>query len=138
VIAGVHSNHKLDKEAQTARVLKAMANPNVDIISHPTGRLLKNAKASRLIWKKMFATAAKTGTILEINSQPMRLDLNDHNIRRAKDYGVKMVIDTDVHVIEHMRYAEYGIACARRGWAENSDIINVHSLEKLMSYFKKN
>jgi DNA polymerase (family 10) len=138
VIAGVHSNHKLDKEAQTARVLKAMANPNVDIISHPTGRLLKKRESIEIDLEKMFAAAAKTGTILEINSQPMRLDLNDHNIRRAKDYGVKMVIDTDVHVIEHMHFAEYGIAQARRGWTENSDIINVHPLEKLMSYFKKN
>jgi len=138
VIAGVHSSHKLDKEAQTKRVLAAMANPNVDIISHPTGRLLKKRESIELDMEKVFAAAAKTGTILEINSQPMRLDLNDHNIRRAKDYGIKMVINTDVHVIEHMHYAEYGIAQARRGWATKEDIINVHPLEKLMSYFKKN
>ena len=138
VIAGVHTSHKLDKEAQTKRVLAAMANPNVDIISHPTGRLLKKRESIEIDMEKVFAQAAKTGTVLEINSQPVRLDLNDHNIRRAKDYGVKMVIDTDVHVIEHMHYAEYGIAQARRGWAENEDIINVHPLEKLMSYFKKN
>ncbi|MCX6723289.1 MAG: DNA polymerase III, partial [Candidatus Staskawiczbacteria bacterium] len=77
-----------------------------------------------------------TGTILEINSHPIRLDLNSFYIRRAKEAGVKMIINTDSHQKEQLNLIEYGIAQARRGWAEPKDIINTNSLEKLLKYFK--
>jgi len=136
VIAGIHSSFKMPRERMTERIIKAMRNPNVDIISHPTGRILKRRDEYQTDFDKILRTAKETGTILEINSFPERLDLNDQNIRRAKEAGVKMVINTDSHHREQLRFIELGIAQARRGWAEKEDIINTHSLEKLLKFFK--
>ena len=112
-----------------------MQNPNVDIISHPTGRLIGRRDEYQMDFDKILEVARKTGTILEINSSPDRLDLRDLYIRRAKNQGVKMIIDTDSHQKEQMGQIEYGIAQARRGWAEKEDIINTNSVEKLLEYF---
>jgi len=135
VIAGAHSNLKMQKKDMTQRLVKAMENPNVDIISHPTGRLIGRRDEYQLDFDKILEVAKKTGTILEINSSPDRLDLRDLYIRRAKNQGVKMIIDTDSHQKEQMGQIEYGIAQARRGWAEKEDIINTNSVEKLSEYF---
>jgi DNA polymerase (family 10) len=89
-----------------------------------------------LDFDKILETAKETGTILEIDSAPQRLDLNGFNIRRAKTQGVKMIINTDSHQKEQLNLIEYGIAQARRGWAEKKDIINTNSVEKLLEYFK--
>ena len=137
VIAGVHSSFKMEKGKMTERMIRAMKNPNVDIISHPTGRILKRRDEYQIDFDKILRVAKETGTILEINSFPERLDLNDQNIRRAKTAGAKMVINTDSHHKDQMRFMEFGIAQARRGWAEKSDIINTQSLEKLLKYFKR-
>ena len=136
VIAGVHSSFKMEKERMTERIIKAMKNPNVDIISHPTGRILKRRNEYQIDFDKILRAAKETGTILEINSFPERLDLNDQNIRRAKEVGVKMVINTDSHHKDRLRFIEFGIAQARRGWAEKEDIINTQPLEKLLKFFK--
>ena len=136
VIAGIHSNFKMPREKMTERIIKAMKNPNIDIISHPTGRILKRRDEYQIDFDKILRVAKETGTILEINSFPERLDLNDQNIRRAKEAGVKMVINTDSHHKDQMRFIEYGIAQARRGWAEKEDIINTQPLEKLLKFFK--
>ena len=136
VIAGIHSNFKMPKEKMTERIIKAMKNPNVDIISHPTGRILKRRDEYQIDFDKILRVAKETGTILEINSFPERLDLNAENIRQAKEAGVKMVINTDSHHKDQLRFIEFGIAQARRGWAERDDIINVHPLEKLLKFFK--
>jgi len=136
VIAGIHSNFKMPREKMTERIIKAMKNPNIDIISHPTGRILKRRDEYQIDFDKILRVAKKMGTILEINSFPERLDLNDQNIRRAKEAGVKMVINTDSHYKDQMRFIEYGIAQARRGWAEEEDIINTQPLEKLLKFFK--
>ena len=136
VIAGIHSNFKMPKEKMTERIIRAMKNPNVDIISHPTGRILKRRDEYEIDFEKILRTAKETGTILEINSFPERLDLNAENIRRAKEVGVKMAINTDSHHRDQMRFIEYGIAQARRGWAEKEDIINCWPLEKLLKFFK--
>jgi len=136
VIAGIHSNFKMPKEKMTERMIKAMKNPNVDIISHPTGRILKRRDEYQIDFDKILRVAKETGTILEINSYPERLDLNDQNIRRAKTAKVKMVINTDSHQKDQLRFMEFGIAQARRGWAEKGDIINCWPLEKLLKYFK--
>jgi len=136
VIAGLHSSMKMDKKEMTARFVKAMENPNVDIISHPTGRLIGRRDEFQLDFDKILETAIRTGTILEINSSPERLDLRDLYIRRAKNQGVKMIIDTDSHRKEQLGLMEYGISQARRGWAEKSDVINTNSVEKLLEYFK--
>ena len=97
VIAGVHSSFKMRKEKMTERIIRAMKNPNVDIISHPTGRILKRRDEYQIDFDKILRAAKETGTILEINSYPDRLDLNDQNIRRTKEAGVKMIINTDSH-----------------------------------------
>ena len=126
----------MEKEKMTERMIRAMKNPNIDIISHPTGRLIQRRDEYQIDMDKIFRTAKETGTILEINAFPDRLDLNDQNIRRAKELGVKMVINTDSHRRDQMRLIEYGIAQARRGWAEKKDIVNTQSLDKLLKYFK--
>jgi len=136
VIAGVHSTFKMPREMMTERMIKAIKNPNVDIISHPTGRLIQRRDEYQIDLDEIIKVAKDTGTILEINSFPERLDLKDINIRKAKEMGVKMVINTDSHHIDQMRFIEFGIAQARRGWAERSDIINTQPLEKLFKFFK--
>jgi DNA polymerase (family 10) len=136
VIAGVHMNFKMDKSKMTRRLIKAMENPNVDIISHLTGRLLKKREEYPLDLEKIFDTAKKTGTILEINGQPRRLDLSDINIRRAKDYGIKMIINSDGHHTSHFGFVEYALAQARRGWATADDIINTRPWPQLKSFLK--
>jgi len=137
VIAGIHSNFKMEKDEMTERMIKAMRNHNVNIISHPTGRILKRRDEYQIDFDKILRIAKETGTILEISAWPERLDLNDQNIRRAKKAGVKMVINTDSHQRNQLRFMELGIAQARRGWAEKEDIINCRPLEKLIKCFKK-
>jgi len=136
VIAGVHSRLKMSKKEMTKRIIKAMKNPNVDIISHPTGRILQQRDEYEMDFEKILEVAKETGTILEINAYPDRLDLNDINIKRAKEAGVRMVINTDSHHVDHLRFMELGIAQARRGWAEKKDIINSWPLEKLLKFLK--
>jgi DNA polymerase (family 10) len=137
VIAGVHSKFKMSKEEMTERIIKAMKNPNVDILAHPTGRLIQKREGYEVDLDKILKVAKETGTILEIDSYPDRLDLNDVNIKKAKEMGVKMVIDTDAHHVDQMRFIELGIAQARRGWAEKEDIINCWPLEKMLKFLKK-
>ncbi len=136
VIAGIHSNFKMAKKKMTERLISAMKNPHVDIIAHPTGRIIKKRESYLLDIGKILRAAKQTNTILEINSYPERLDLSDRHIKSAKELGVKMVINTDAHHKDQMRYIEYGIAQARRGWAEKKDIINTQPLERLLRFFK--
>lgn len=136
VIAGVHSQMKMTKEKMTERIVKAMKNPNVDIISHPTGRILKHRDEYEIDFDKILRTAKETGTILEINANPLRLDLNDKNIRKTKEAGVKMVINADAHHKEQLRFMEYGVFQARRGWAEKGDIINAWPADKMLKMLK--
>ena len=136
VIAGVHSQMKMLKVQMTKRIIRAMKNPNVDIISHPTGRILKKRDEYEIDFDELLKIVKETGTILEINAFPVRLDLNDVHIKKAKQAGVKMVINTDAHKKEHLRFIEYGISQARRGWAEKKDIINTWPLEKLIRAIK--
>jgi len=136
VIAGVHSQMKMPKEKMTERIIKAMKNPNVDIISHPTGRILKRRDEYEVDFDKILTVAKETGTILEINSFPERLDLKDTNIKKAKEAGVKMVINTDSHHLDQLRFMEFGISQARRGWAEKKDIINCWPVERLLKMLK--
>lgn len=137
VIAGVHSQLKMPKEQMMKRLERAMKNPNVDIISHPTGRLINKRDEYQHDFDKMLELAKETGTILEINSSPHRLDLRDLYIRRAKNEGVKMIINTDSHRKEQLNLMEYGISQARRGWAEKKDIINAEPIEELLKYFER-
>ena len=136
VIAGAHSSLKMPKKEMTERLVKAMQNKNIDIISHPTGRLIGRRDEYQMDFDKILEVAKKTGTILEINSAPERLDLNGFHVRRAKEAGIKMIINTDSHQKEQLKLMEYGISQARRGWAEKENIINTNSVEKLLKHFK--
>jgi DNA polymerase (family 10) len=137
VIAGVHSQMKMPKEKMTERIIKAMKNPHVDIISHPTGRILKRRDEYEVDFEKILRVAKETEMILEINAFSDRLDLSAQYIRRAKETGVKMVINTDAHQKDHLRFMEYGVAQARRGWAEKGDIINCWPVDKLLKNLKR-
>jgi DNA polymerase (family 10) len=132
VIAGVHSAFKLSKEEMTRRIVRAMENPFVNILSHPTGRILKERDQYDVDIDKIFEAAKEHNICLEINSFPRRLDLNDVNIKKAIDYGLKLVINADSHHKDHFRYMEFGVIQARRGWASKKDIVNTLSLEGLI------
>ena len=135
VIAGVHSSMKMNKREMTERIIRAIKNPYINVISHPFGRLLKMRDEYQIDFDKILRVAKEFKTILEINSQPIRLDLSDRNVRRTKEAGVKMIINTDSHRKEHMCLMGFGIAQARRGWAEKKDIINTQPLTKLLKCF---
>jgi len=136
VIAGVHSNLKMPKVEMTKRLISAMKNPNIDIISHPTGRLIDRREEYQLDFDKVLKVAKQTGTILEINSAPERLDLRDLHIRRAKEVGIKMIINTDSHQANQLDLMKYGVFQARRGWAEKSNIVNTLPLGEIVKQFK--
>src|SRR3989344_1527114 len=135
VIAGIHSLNKMEKKEMMARMKKAMENPHVDIIAHPTGRIVGKSEEYQHDFDQMLKIAKETGTILEINSSE-RLDLRDLYIRRAKEEEVKMIINTDAHKKEQLEFMEFGVAQARRGWAEKSDIINTLPVEELLKKLK--
>jgi DNA polymerase (family 10) len=134
--AAVHSLFNLSKKDQTERIKRAMSNPNVDIIFHPTGRIINRREAYDVDVEEIIKHAKKTGTILEIDAFPDRLDLKDEYIRKCVEAGVKMAIDSDAHSADHLQYLEYGIAQARRGWATKNDIINAWPLEKMIKMLK--
>jgi len=136
VVAGVHSNFKMEKKKMTERIIRAMKNPNVDIIPHLTGRIIQRREEYQIDFDKILRAAKEFGVILEINGFPERLDLTAENIKRAKEAGVKMVINSDAHHKDQLKFMEFGIAQARRGWAEKENIINTQPLEKLLKLFK--
>jgi len=135
VVASVHSHTKMDVKEMSARLERAMRNPHVDILGHPTGRIVGNREEYAHNFDHILRVAKETHTILEINSSS-RLDLQDIYIRRAKNEGVKMIINTDTHNISQLNLMEFGISQARRGWAEKKDVINTLPIEKLLDTIK--
>jgi len=138
VIASVHSGLRQERERITARVVAAMRNPYVDIIGHPSGRILGQREESAVDMDEVLRVAAETGTILEVNGTPDRLDLDDVYIRRAVEMGVKLCVDSDAHNVYGLAAMEFGVATARRGWAEARDIVNTLPLEELLRSLKRN
>lgn len=134
--AAVHSHFRLSREEQTKRVIRAMENPHVDVIFHLTGRKINTRDPIDLDIDEVVKAAKRTGTILEIDAYPDRLDIKDEYIRKCVEVGVKMSIDSDSHNIGHLKLLEYGIAQARRGWADKKDIINAWPLEKMLDFLK--
>ena len=134
--AAVHSHFNLSKKDQTARVVRAMENPNVDIIFHLTGRQIHKREPIELDLEEIFKAARHTKTILEIDAHPERLDLKDEHVKRAKTFGVKFSIDSDAHAVSHFALLEFGIATARRGWAEKKDVINTLPVDKMLKALK--
>lgn len=134
--AAIHSSFNLSKKEQTERLKKAMQNKNIDIIFHPTGRIINKRPAYELDIDEIIEVAKQTGTILEIDAYPDRLDLKDDYVRKAVETGVKLSIDSDAHSENHLKYLDLGVAQARRGWAEKKDVINAWPLEKMLKMLK--
>ncbi len=134
--AAVHSRFNMSEKDMTIRIKRAMENPNVDIIFHPTGRLIQKRDAYKVDMDELLRTAARTKTIMEIDAFPDRLDLKDEYIRKAVQLGVKLSIDTDAHAISHLAFLRYGIAQVRRGWAEAKDVINTRDWRTMLKLLK--
>ena len=133
----VHSHFNLSEKDQTERIIKAMENPNADILFHPTGRIIQRRDAYKVDMDALLKAAKKTNTVMEIDAYPDRSDLKDEYIRKAVNMGVKLSIDSDGHSMHHFQYLEYGIAQARRGWSKKSDIINTRSWQEMMRLLKQ-
>lgn len=134
--ASVHSYFNMTEKEMTARIIRAMANPNVDIIFHPTGRIIQRREPYKVDMAKLIETAKQTKTVLEANASPERLDLKDEYIRQAITAGVKISIDSDAHSIYHFKFLEYGIGQARRGWAEKKDVVNAYRWTDMLKMLK--
>ncbi len=134
--AGVHSYFNLPRKEQTERIKRAMRNKNVDVLFHPTGRVIQKRDAYDVDMDEIIKEAKETGTVLEIDALPERADLKDEYIRKCVARGVKMSIDSDAHSPLHFQILEYGIAQARRGFAEKKNIVNAWPLERMRRLLK--
>lgn len=132
----VHSHFNLSREEMTRRIIRAMENPHADILFHPTGRVIQRREPYDVDMDEVIRAAKRTGTVLEIDAYPDRLDLKDEHVRKAVEAGVKLVIDSDAHNTHHLGYLHYGIAQARRGWAKKSDILNTKPLKEFLGSLK--
>ncbi len=136
VIASVHSSLRQPKEKITERYLSAIMNPHVDMIGHLSGRLIGRRDAAEMETEEIYQAAAAHGVILEINSHPDRLDLNDVHARRALDLGCMLAINSDAHRPEQLDLRVYGVGVARRAWAEAKSIINTWTFDRFLSWIK--
>ena len=136
VVASIHSGFRQSKEQITKRIVSAMKNPYVSIIAHPTGRLIGERDPYEADMDYILKTAKDTGTALEINAYPLRLDLNDIYVKMAKELGIKLAISTDTHLISQFDYMSYGVSIARRGWLEKGDILNTLDYNRLFKTLK--
>jgi DNA polymerase (family 10) len=136
VLASVHSNFKMPRQEMTARVLKALANKYVKILSHPTGRLIGEREPYEIDLEAVLTAAKEHGTAIEINAHPQRLDLTDVWCRRAKELGVKVAINTDAHSTDQLGLMKYGVITARRGWLEKKEVLNTLPLRQLLVELK--
>lgn len=135
-VASVHSHFTQSRDEMTRRLVRACENPYVNIIGHPTGRLLGKRPAVDVDLDEVFRAAARTGTALEINAFPDRLDLRDDDIARARRYDVKFSVDTDSHATMHLGYLRYGVGTAQRGWLTKDDVINTWSWQRLRRFIE--
>jgi DNA polymerase (family 10) len=135
-VASVHSHFNQSREAQTRRLVRACENPHIAVIGHPTTRLLGKRPGLDADFDAVFEACARTGTALEINAHPNRLDLCDEDILRAKRYGVKFAIDSDAHAVTHLAHLRYGVGTAQRGWLTKDDVINTWPLTPLRRFLR--
>lgn len=140
VVASVHSGFRQEREKITDRIISAIKHEHVDILAHPTGRLIGRRDPYDVDMDRVLEAAAKYNTVLEINSSPDRLDVNDHYARKAKEYGIKIAVNTDAHEISRLAEIKYGLGTARRGWLQPGDVINTlppADLKKFLTEHKK-
>ena len=136
-LGAIHGTFGLPADKQTERLIRAMDNPHLNIIAHPTARLIGRREACRLDMDKVMDAALERGCFLELNSQPMRLDLDDIHCRMARERGLKVAISTDAHAAGQLGYLRYGVAQARRGWLEAKDVLNTLPLNELLEALKR-
>ncbi len=136
VVAAVHSKFTQPEKEMTRRIVRAIENPNVHIIAHPTGRIIGKREPYEVDMDKVMDACKANGKILELNAYPERLDLSDIHCRKAKEKGIKIVISTDAHMTDHLEWISFGIATARRGWIEPKDVVNTMTLAKLLNYLR--
>lgn len=134
VVCSVHTRLRMEEEEMTKRIVKALENPHVDILGHPTGRLLGQREAYAVDVERVIEAARRTGTALEINASPQRLDLNDVQAKMAKERGAKLVVSTDAHNRYQLQFMEFGIGLARRAWLGSGDFVNAWPLKQLQAW----
>ncbi len=136
-ITAIHSKFDLGVQQQTERLIRAMDHPCVNIIAHPSGRLIAEREPYQLDIKRLMRAAIERNCFLEVNAQPTRLDLSDAHCRMAKEMGLKLAISSDAHTTETLNYLRFGVDQARRGWLEPDDVINTRKLDALLRLFKR-
>jgi DNA polymerase (family 10) len=137
VTASVHSSLRQTREKVTHRMLAAIRNPHVDVIGHPTGRMIGQRDPADLDMDAILQAAAETGVALEINAHPARLDLNEGYARRAVELGCRLAINTDAHTPEDFALRPYGVGVARRGWVERKDVVNAWPLPRVLRWLER-
>lgn len=137
VVGSIHSKFKFSEEKQTDRILRAMDNPYLNIVGHLTGRLIKSRDPYLIDIEKIFQAAKNRNCVIELNSQPYRLDINDVYCQLAKEMGVKIAISSDAHNTKELNYMQFGIFQARRGWLEKKDVINTYPWDQLKVLIKR-
>ncbi len=137
VLVSVHSFMDLPKARQTERIVKAISHPGVHILAHPTGRLINVREPYEVDLEEVLQAAKEHGVAVELNAHPDRLDLSDIHAFRARELGVPVVIDTDAHSPDGLRFMRYGLDQARRGWLEKKDVLNTKTLTRLRKWLKE-
>jgi DNA polymerase (family X) len=137
VICSVHHKFGLSEEKQTGRIIRAMENPNANVIAHPTGRMIGTRRPYEVDMERLMEAAKENGCFLELNADPDRLDLNDVHCKMAKEMGVKISISTDAHSTSGLDNMRFGVGQARRGWLEKKDVINTRTLKQLKKLLKR-
>jgi DNA polymerase (family 10) len=137
VVASVHTHFGMSSEEMTARVCKALAHPAVTMLGHATGRLLLRRDSYKIDLDEVLKVAAKYGKMIEINAQPMRLDLDWVYVKKAKALGIPLVINPDAHATDELAYYSFGVDVARRGWLEKSDVFNTQSYAAVMQELRR-
>ena len=137
VLVSVHSFMDQDRKAMTDRVLRAVRHPSVDILAHPTGRIINRREPFELDVEEVLHAAAEAGVAVELNANPNRLDLDDVHVHRAKELGVPVVISTDAHGPEGLDDMRFGVAQARRGWLEAADVLNARPRKDFEAWLRR-
>lgn len=137
VIASIHSSFSQSRDKIMDRLKTALNSPHVDIIAHPTGRLIGKRSGYEVDMDMLIELAASTNTALELNANPNRLDLSPANVRKAQDAGVKIVINTDAHSIDMLEHMAVGVSSAIKGWLKQSTVLNAGTTEELLTFLKK-
>lgn len=137
VVASIHSGFRQSKEQLTKRLISAIKNPYVTVIAHPTGRLIGERDPYEVDMEKVFESAREMGKAIEINAYPLRLDLSDTYVKRAKEMKIPIAISTDTHVLSQFDYMIYGVSIGRRGWLEKGDVINTLGRKNLLKWLQK-